>query len=154
MVIHLYIFQISDLYLFFYDPDGVGNDCSKHYFRDLSPFLLLHKSKTIEAICDTFLSHTLEIWISGPVGQLVKTAVTIQGRPANWERPPEKLEKIRHFTRHRESAVNISRIWFPNKYLKSAWLTGSNSTNNIEALQKLTILEPFHGIRNILDIGP
>ena len=52
----------------------------------------------------------------------------------------------------------ISRIWLPilkaNTYLESARLTGSNSTNNIEILQKLTILEPepFYGIRNILDI--
>ena len=38
-----------------------------------------------------------------------------------------------------------------NKYLKSARLTGSNSTKNIEILQKLTSLEPFYGIRNILD---
>ena len=49
----------------------------------------------------------------------------------------------------------ISRIWHPiqtaNTYLKSARFTGSNSTNNIEILKKLTILEPFYGIRNILD---
>ena len=54
-----------------------------------------------------------------------------------------------------KSAVNISRIWLPiqttHAYLKSAVLTGSNSTKNIEILQKLTILEPFYGIRNILD---
>ena len=50
----------------------------------------------------------------------------------------------------------ISRTWLPiqttNTYLESAWLTGSNSTKNIEILQKLTILEPFYGIRIILDI--
>ena len=50
----------------------------------------------------------------------------------------------------------ISRTWLPiqtaNTYLESARLTGSNSTKNIEILQKLTILEPFYGIRNILDI--
>ena len=50
----------------------------------------------------------------------------------------------------------ISSIWLPiqtpNRYLKSALLTGSNSTTNIEMLKKLTILEPFYGIRNILDI--
>ena len=55
----------------------------------------------------------------------------------------------------RKVRVNISRIWFPiqtmHTYLNSAWLTGSNSTKNIEILQKLTILEPFYGIRNILD---
>ena len=47
-------------------------------------------------------------------------------------------------------------LYLPNKtantYLESARLTGSNNTNNIEILQKLTILEPFYGIRNILDI--
>ena len=50
----------------------------------------------------------------------------------------------------------ISRTWLPIKtastYLESARLTGSNSTKNIEILQKLTILEPFYGIRIILDI--
>ena len=50
----------------------------------------------------------------------------------------------------------ISRIWHPiqtaNTYLKSSRFTGSNSTNNIEILQRLTILESFYGIRNILDI--
>ena len=49
----------------------------------------------------------------------------------------------------------ISRTWLPiqtaNTYLESAWLTGSNITTNIEMLKKLTILEPFYGIRNILD---
>ena len=61
----------------------------------------------------------------------------------------------RHFARHRKSAVNISRIWFPiqtmHTYLNSARLTGFNSTKNIKILQKLSILEPFYGIRNILD---
>ena len=55
-----------------------------------------------------------------------------------------------------KSAVNISRIWLPiqttHAYLKFAWLTGSNSTNNIEILKKMTTLEPFYGIRNILEI--
>ena len=37
-------------------------------------------------------------------------------------------------------------------YLESAWLSGSNSTNNIEILQQLIILEPFYEIRNILDM--
>ena len=52
----------------------------------------------------------------------------------------------------------ISRIWHPiqtiNTYLKFVRLrlTGSNSTNNIEMLQKWIILEPFYEIRNILDI--
>ena len=41
-----------------------------------------------------------------------------------------------------------------NSYLESARLTGPNSTNNIEILQKLTILEPFYiyGIRINFDI--
>ena len=30
MVIHLCKFKISDLYLFFHGPGGVGNDCAKH----------------------------------------------------------------------------------------------------------------------------
>ena len=37
-------------------------------------------------------------------------------------------------------------------YLGSARLAGSNSTNNIEILQKLTMLQPFYGNRNILEI--
>ena len=69
-----------------------------------------------------------------------------------------KIGPERHFTRHRESAVNISRISFSiqtmHTYLNSAQLTGFNSTKNIEILQNLTILEPFYGIRNILDICP
>ena len=49
----------------------------------------------------------------------------------------------------------ISRVWLliqsANTYLKSARFTGFNSTNNFEILQKLTILESFYGIKNILD---
>ena len=110
-------------------------------------------------------------WIPNKrTGPLVKTAGKSQGGPLIRSGPligtvPEKLEKIRlkigperHFTRHREFAVNISRIWFPiqtmHTYLNSARLTGFNSTKNIEILQKLTVLESFYGIRNILDICP
>ena len=50
---------------------------------------------------------------------------------------------------------HIPRIWLPMQtaktYLKSARFTGANNTNNIDILQKLVILEPFYGIRNILD---
>ena len=53
-------------------------------------------------------------------GPLVKTSGKILGRPANWHSSPKNCKKNprknrpeRHFTRHRESAVNISRISFP-----------------------------------------
>ena len=55
-----------------------------------------------------------------------------------------ELETSWIYVRNRRCIYYISRIWLPiqtaNTYLKSARFTGSNSTNNIEILQKLTVL--------------
>ena len=67
-----------------------------------------------------------------------------------------ELETSWIYVRNCGCFLYIFRIWLPNQtantYLESAWLTGSNSTNNIEILKKLIILEPFYEIRNILDM--